>query len=86
MNTVKMIFLGTIALFFALGCGGTLDPCVNITCPSGQACVVVNGDAVCQTPDDNQGNGQEGDTCESDNDCAPPLTCQAFEGVLVCGN
>lgn len=86
MNTCKkfLFFLALIPL--GAGCGGTLDPCVDSTCPSGQACVVVNGDAVCQIPEDSQGTGQAGDTCDTDSDCAVPLTCQEIDGLLICAD
>jgi len=79
-----------VTLSFALtmaACSGGSDACDGFSCDEGSSCLIQDGEPTC-VPDGNGGgggNGQVGDECDDDNDCADPLTCQAdLNGNEVC--
>ena len=90
MKKIALLSYSTSLLFLVMAilpsCGGVLDPCIDTNCPGGEVCVVINEEAVCQASggDGDSGN-TEGETCETDADCAVGLVCEAgIDAVLEC--
>lgn len=79
-----LVFLFLLAGF--AGCGET-NPC-NLSCPLGQSCLIVGGNETCVDDGDDNGNcgdGGEGDSCDSDDDCQCDLSCRDADiGVPTC--